>query len=171
MDTHIRELAASGRLDRAFEAVLERYEDRVFRLAFAILEDRAAAEDAAQEAFVRIWKALPRFRWDAALSTWIYAIARNTALTRLARERRGRAVALDEARARVGPAAQSPELEVFIARLDEKYRRVLYLFYLEEKSYEQVAAALELPIGTVKTHLHRAKKELARIMKEAGYGR
>ncbi len=86
----IRELVASGQRDEAFTALLDAYEERVLRLAYSVLENRAAAEDAAQEAFVRIWKALPRFRGDSALSTWVYSIARNAALTRLERERKHR---------------------------------------------------------------------------------
>jgi RNA polymerase sigma-70 factor (ECF subfamily) len=154
---------SEGDRERAFEALLEMYEDRVLRLAYAILEDRAAAEDAAQEAFVRIWKALPRFRGEAALSTWVYSIARNAALTRLARERRHPREPVREVAAPA--AAEPPDLEPLLARLPENYRRVLRLYYLEEKSYEQVAEALAIPMGTVKTHLHRAKKMLAEMMR------
>jgi RNA polymerase sigma-70 factor (ECF subfamily) len=160
-------LAVEGEADRdrVFESLLEMYEERVLRLCYAILEDRPAAEDAAQEAFVRIWKALPRFRGDAAVSTWIYSVARNTALTRLARERKHPREKVREVPAPA--AAETPDVEPLLARLPENYRRVLRLYYLEEKSYEQVAAALGIPLGTVKTHLHRAKKMLAEMM---GYG-
>jgi RNA polymerase sigma-70 factor (ECF subfamily) len=74
-----RELAA-GRHARAFDLIVPEFKDRVFRLAFSILRDATAAEDASQETFVRIWKALPGFDGRAALGTWIYAITRNTCL-------------------------------------------------------------------------------------------
>ena len=83
---------AAGRHARAFDLVVPAYRDRVFRLAYSILQDRAAAEDAAQETFVRVWKALPGFDGRAALGTWIYAITRNTCLMELRRRRPHRVV-------------------------------------------------------------------------------
>ena len=87
MDPEIEQRLAAGQHDRAFDLVVGAYKDRVFRLAFSILKERAAAEDAAQETFVRVWKALPRFDGRAALGTWIYAITRNTCLMELRRKR------------------------------------------------------------------------------------
>ncbi len=87
MDPEIEQHLAAGRHDRAFDLVVGAYKDRVFRLALSILKERAAAEDAAQETFVRVWKALPRFDGRAALGTWIYAITRNTCLMDLRRRR------------------------------------------------------------------------------------
>ena len=78
MDPQIEQHLAAGQHDRAFDLVVGAYKDRVFRLAVSILRERAAAEDAAQETFVRVWKALPRFDGRAALGTWIHAITRNT---------------------------------------------------------------------------------------------
>ncbi len=163
-DGTIRKLVASGLRDEAFAALLDAYEDRLLRLAYSILENRAAAEDAAQEALVRIWKALPRFRGDSALSTWVYSIARNAALTRLERERKHRAEPLSDVPAAAAPGV--PDVTALLNSVPEKYRRVLRLYYFEEKSYEQVAEALGMPIGTVKTHLHRAKRVLIGKMRE-----
>ena len=87
MDPGIDEHLAAGRHARAFDLVVPAYRDRVFRLAYSILRDRAAAEDAAQETFGRVWKALPGFDGRAALGTWIYAITRNTSLMELRRRR------------------------------------------------------------------------------------
>ena len=87
MDPEIEQHFSAGRFDRAFDQVVRLYKDRVFRLAFSILKERAAAEDAAQESFMRIWKALPGFDGRAALGTWIYAITRNTCLMELRRRR------------------------------------------------------------------------------------
>jgi RNA polymerase sigma-70 factor, ECF subfamily len=146
-----------------FERLLEQYRDKVFRLAWSILGNQASAEDAAQDVFLKIWTALPGFRGESSVSTWIYAIARNTCLTRRQRESAHPTVELDETIAGPEPASDA-DLRRLIARLPEKYRDVLVLFYLEDRSYEQVAEALDLPIGTVKTNLHRAKKEIAALL-------
>jgi RNA polymerase sigma-70 factor, ECF subfamily len=154
---------------QSFERLVDEYRDKVFRLACSLISDEAAAEDATQEIFLKIWKALPDFRGDSSLSTWIYAIARNTCLTRRRIAAEHRTVSLDEANAaeipsQDPPAAADSDLRAAIARLPEKYRRVLVLFYLEDRSYQQVALALGVPMGTVKTHLHRSKKELALLL-------
>jgi RNA polymerase sigma-70 factor (ECF subfamily) len=152
-----------------FERIVRDYQDKIFRLALAMLGDRAAAEEAAQDALVRVWKGLPRFRRESSLSTWIFAIARNACLS--ARGRRPpRAVSLEEPAARselerrAGAGwrgAQPPEAAALLGRLPAKYRQVAALFYMQEKSYDEVAAMLGLPVGTVKTYLFRARKSLA----------
>jgi RNA polymerase sigma-70 factor (ECF subfamily) len=155
--------------NQAFERLLDEYRDKVFRLACSLLGNEASAEDATQEVFLKIWKALPGFRGQAAVSTWIYAIARNTCLTRRRMESARRTFSLDEARAaempaRGHPAGSGADVRALMALLPSRYRDVLVLFYLEDRSYQQVALALDLPMGTVKTFLHRAKKELALLL-------
>jgi len=155
--------------NQAFERLLDEYRDKVFRLACSLLGDEDAAEDAAQEIFLKVWKALPSFRGESSVSTWIYAIARNTCLTRRRVAADRRTFSLDEANAAEIPshdptAASDTDLRAAIGRLPAKYARVLVLFYLEDRSYQQVALALDLPMGTVKTYLHRAKKELALLL-------
>ena len=155
----------------SFERLLDEYRDKVFRLACSLLADQAAAEDATQEVFLKIWRALPDFRGDSSISTWIYAIARNTCLTGRRAEAARRTCSLDEAGAAAIPASGPPpatdsDLHAAIGRLPEKYRRVLVLFYLEDRSYQQVALAMGLPMGTAKTYLHRAKKQLALVLAE-----
>src|ERR1035441_9980368 len=97
--------------NQAFERLLDEYRDKVFRLACSLLGDQAAAEDATQEIFLKIWKALAGFRGESSVSTWIYAIARNTCLTRRRIAGAQRTFSLDEGNAaeirseerRVGP--------------------------------------------------------------------
>jgi RNA polymerase sigma-70 factor, ECF subfamily len=132
--------------------------------------NRELAEDAAQEIFVRIWRALPGYRGLSSVSTWIYSIARNRCLTELKSGQR--TLSLDEPKVRDAVDARQasreefrgPDLPYLVAQLPEKYRQALTLFYMEERSYEEVARLLDLPLGTVKTYLHRAKKELAAAM-------
>jgi RNA polymerase sigma-70 factor, ECF subfamily len=153
----------------SFERIVEEYQGRVFRLACSILRNEAAAEDAAQEVFIKVWKALPKFQGQSSLSTWIYAISRNTCLSRLKRERIRETLPLEEAKSAAVPsrhsdAAEDREIRALVDHLPEKFRQVLVMFYFEERSYEQVAEALALPMGTVKTYLYRAKKELASLL-------
>lgn len=152
-----------------FERIVREYQDRIFRLACALLGDRAAAEEAAQDALVRIWKGLPRFRGDSSLSTWIYAVTRNTCLSALGRSG-PRAESLEDpasrrhaekhtaATWRVAPVA---DVMALVDKLPAKYRQVVMLFYMQEKSYDEVANMLGLPVGTVKTYLFRARKSMA----------
>jgi RNA polymerase sigma-70 factor (ECF subfamily) len=176
MDAEIQAHLGEKRYAEAFEQVLARYQNKVFRLAYSILGNRALAEDAAQEIFVRIWRALAGYRGQASVSTWIFAIARNTCLSALKRSSAQGALSLDEPAVLVAaetrhtppPAwADGPDLAHLVAQLPDKYRQVITLFYMEEKSYEEVARELGLPIGTVKTYLHRARKELAAALMQS----
>jgi len=159
----------------AFELLVARFKEKVFRLAFSILRNETHAEDATQDVFLRIWKGLPAYHGGASLSTWIYAITRNTCLTELKRRGRHPTTSLQapemEAASDCIPALQSADaqpgrrmdVEILLAQLPEKYRQVITLFYLEQKDYEEAARMLGLPLGTLKTFLFRAKKELLRI--------
>ena len=175
MDPGIDEHLAAGRHARAFDLLVPAYRDRVFRLAYSILRDRAAAEDAAQETFVRVWKALPGFDGRAALGTWIYAITRNTSLMELRRRRP--TVSLDDpdsteaqhaaASIATGPA-RDPErdnLLRLVETLPRNQQEAVRLFYLEDRSYDAVAEQLGMPLGTVKNLLHRARKRLMALVR------
>jgi RNA polymerase sigma-70 factor (ECF subfamily) len=174
-ESDIRQQLQARHYDEAFELLLQRCKDKVFRLSFSILRDETQAEDATQDTFVKIWKGLPAYNGAASLSTWIYAITRNTCLTELRRRDRHPTVSLQEpemeaAGGRV-PALQQEDaeagsemdVEFLLSNLPEKYRQVIILFYLEQKAYEEMADLLGKPLGTVKTLLFRAKKELVRI--------
>jgi RNA polymerase sigma-70 factor, ECF subfamily len=170
IDDEIRARLDAKRYAEAFELVLTQYQHKVFRLAYSMLGSRTLAEEVAQDIFLRVWRALPGFRGMSSVSTWIFSVARNACLTALKSSAKRRALSLDEpgvrmaAEARHVPpreAAGAPDLAHLVAQLPEKYRQVITLFYMEEKSYEQVARQLDLPMGTVKTYLHRARGELA----------
>jgi RNA polymerase sigma-70 factor (ECF subfamily) len=173
IDDEIRAHLDRKRYDEAFELVIAHFGTKVLRLTNSMLSNHLLAEETAQDVFVRIWRALPSFRGQSAISTWIYAITRNTCLTVLKR-RNVHAEATNDttqeipAHTQIGNSDRLPDLPRFIAQLPEKYRQVLELFYMEEKSYEEVARLLEMPIGTVKTYLHRAKKALALALRNSG---
>jgi RNA polymerase sigma-70 factor (ECF subfamily) len=167
-DEAIIECVQAGRGQEAFERLVPAYRRRVFGLAYSILRDRAAAEDLAQEVFVKLWQVLPRYDGRAQLSTWIYAITRNAAVSALRARRRSvslsDAAVMSEVEALASePAAEpgDPELRRRIEALPEKQRQAVTLYYLDERTVEEVAEMMGLPPNTVKTHLHRGRARLA----------
>ena len=159
-DQEIRALLDRRRWDQAFEMLVGEYQNRVFRLAYSIPGNRAWAEDAAQESFLRVWRAIETYNGRAAVSTWLYAIARNTSLSLREYHARREMTALDaiagpSAKAESGEPEGEQELWNLVAELPEPYRQAIPLCHMEEKSYDEVAAMLAIPVGTVKTHLHR----------------
>lgn len=170
------ELVRQRRYAEAFEELLGRYQDKVYRLAFSFTRDRGRAEELTQDAFLKVWRALPRFDdRRASLSTWLYSVARNTCLSALRHDARRRTQPLDGA---PEPAARAPESGAappgvqgvwgFVDHLPEAQRRVITLFYAEERSVSEVGRLLDMPEGTVKSHLHRARRALADAMKAKG---
>jgi RNA polymerase sigma-70 factor (ECF subfamily) len=165
-------LEAHRRRDYAavLDGLMQRYRQKVVNLAFSIVREPSLAQDLAQVSFLKLWQALPRFDGRAGLSTWLYVITRNTCLSAL-RSRRTtvsvEAVAEDQAcdDSAGHDTMEAAEAEYDVARLleelPEPYRRVVTLFYLEERSCENVAQLLGMPEGTVKSLLFRARARLA----------
>ena len=162
----IEQLLRERRYDRALEQVLDRYQDKVFRMALAMLRDRARAEDVTQDIFIKLWRALPLYDGRAALGTWLYTIARNTCLSALRFDSYRKTSALDET---TEPSADSTtpltlSVDQCVARLPDLQRQVITLFYMQDRSVAEVAAMLDLPEGTIKSHLHRARRALGVMM-------
>jgi RNA polymerase sigma-70 factor, ECF subfamily len=156
----------------------------VYHLSYRILQDAEEADDAAQEAFVRIWQALHTFRGDAKFTTWAYRIVRNGCLNRIRSNKSGpRTVSVENSFEEgdsegydlianlPGEQTDEPDFQFdtverrrviweHVDTLPLKYREIIALYYDQELSYEEIAAALEIPVGTVKTHLFRAKAQL-----------
>ena len=169
------EAALLGRLKagdaKAFETLVVIYQHRVFGVALRMLGSRAEAEDIAQETFLRAHRAVGEFRGDARLGTWLYAIASRLCLNRLAsaprRLERGDDAALLRLPAATADAASALErselqaaLQQAIAELPEERRIVVVLRDLEGLAYEEIAEALGLELGTVRSRLHRARNDL-----------
>ena len=179
-DRDIVTLLQSGALEAAFRLTLARYQDKVYRLCCTLLRDPTAAEDAAQESLVRIWKAMGSYDGRASLSTWIYTITRNRCLTAIARRRElaslSNAAVEAEAEAQgqqLGAGVSEPQdmsatLRALVDGLPERYRRTLLLFYYEDRSVSEVASMLGMPEGTVKTSLFRARAALAEQLRRRG---
>jgi RNA polymerase sigma-70 factor (ECF subfamily) len=156
----------------AFQELVEEHRSLVFALIARVIPDRSRAEDAAQDVFLRMYRGLPYFRGESRLSTWIYRIVANVCAQEAAR--RPAPASLDDDRARpVLPAAADRQfsdlelrerLEKAIARLPPNQRLLVAAHYLEGIQYEDLAEALDIPMGTVKTHLYRAKQQLRRLL-------
>jgi len=155
----------------AFEEFVRTYQHRVFGVAFRMLGNAAEAEEIAQEVFLRAHRGLAEFRGDAKLSTWLYAIASRLCLNRLASGERGMIRAGDAGLMQLTHEAGGPdtvleqtELEAAlhraIAELPDERRIVIVLRDLEGLAYEEIAEALNLPTGTVRSRLHRARLDL-----------
>ncbi|HEY0394830.1 MAG TPA: sigma-70 family RNA polymerase sigma factor [Candidatus Elarobacter sp.] len=162
--------ALAGRSE-AFGELVTRYERAVYHLAVRTLHDRTEAEDATQEAFFKAYRALGSFRPGAKFSTWIFTICYRACCDRLAKRKR---ISGDELPDRADPSA-GPEalaersddavrLRAAVDALPEKYRAVITLYHLQGKQYEEIATVLNLPLGTVKTHLFRAKEQLRKVL-------
>ncbi len=166
--------------DEAFRRLVESYQERVLRLAASILgpRHRSAAEDVAQEVFLRVFRGLPQFRGDASIGTWIYRIAWTVAVT--AREQLGRTerqTALDEAMHvhsgddPMATAIDSARRRAILEAMEELphlYRSVLHLHYWLGEDVAGIAALLGAPAGTVKSYLHRGRERLKTLLKEKG---
>jgi RNA polymerase sigma-70 factor, ECF subfamily len=171
---HERELVERCRSGEvgAFDELVDRYKNLVFAMIHRTIPDPSSADDLAQDVFLRIHRGLPYFRGEARLSTWIYRIVVNVCT-----QDRGRGappVSLDDADARVAtPVAADrhandlelrDRLEKAIAQLPPQQRVLIAAHYLRGVQYEELAEAMNLPLGTVKTQLHRAKRQLRMLL-------
>lgn len=165
----------------AFEPLVEKYRDRVWRLAFNVLRDREDAWDAAQEAFIRAWQALPSFRGQSAFYTWLFRIVMNVAADKgRQRAARGRAfgtervpeedwdrVMADQGERPDDTARRAEErgrITTALAALSEPHRNIIMLSDLEGLSYREIAEVLDIPMGTVMSRLHNARKRLRDVL-------
>ncbi len=161
----------------AFRQIVERYQGAVYNLAYRMLGTPEEAEDAAQEIFVRIYRQLGRYDMERKFSTWTLAVATNYCIDQL-RRRRLQLVPLENiipwAKARdSGPEGEAlsresrDEMQKVLIRLPEKYRAPLVLRYWEDLSCAEIADVLGIPEGTVKTQIHRARKQLGKMLEGA----
>jgi RNA polymerase sigma-70 factor (ECF subfamily) len=162
----IRRLLERRKFREAFELLLDGYEKKVFRMAVTMLRDTGRAEEITQDIFLKLWQALPSYDGRAAVSTWLYTIARNTCFSAIRAESYRRTEELVEANAPRSEAGAADHLDLGrqVAALPDIQRQAITLFYFEERSIAEVAEMLDLPEGTVKSHLHRARRTLGEMM-------
>jgi len=161
----------------SFEEVVREHQEMVFRTLLRLTGSREHLEDLAQDVFLRLYRALPSFRGEALVTTYLYRIAVNVAQDEWKRRRREAQSLVSISDETSGwedrlqhPGRNAEELmeegefqelvEGQLQRLSHVERAVLVLYHQEERTYEQIALALGLPIGTVRTHLHRGRKKL-----------
>jgi len=164
---------------RAFDALVERYKDSVYRFILHNVWKEDVAEDLAQETFVRAFQGLQRFRGSASFRTWLYRIALNLCIDhrRKLRASRGTHSSLQEAEAQLGPLLAPPDpdralsqeeladqVQRAIRSLPERLRNVTVLYDLEGMSYQEIARLEGCPLGTVKSRLFAARQELRRLL-------
>ena len=180
-DQEVVARAREGR-EAAYRELIGRYERPVFSLIYRLVRDREQAEDLAQETFIKVLNALDRYDPSYKFSSWIFKIAHNTALDRL-RKKEPETLSLDGSpHARDASEAQASsltavaadedpesyaasrelgrEIEAAIGALRPEYRTAIVLWHVEGHAYEEIAKIMGIPLGTVKTYIHRARNEL-----------
>jgi len=180
-DVQVVALAQQGK-EAAYRELLARYERPVFSLIFRMVRDRETAEDLSQETFIKVLNNIDRYSPDFKFSSWLFKIANNLTIDHLRRRRLNTisiegapdAVTAESARATsivVASGDESPlaeleskelgvSIERAIAQLRHEYRACIMLRHVEDRSYEEIAEIVKLPLGTVKTYIHRARHEL-----------
>jgi RNA polymerase sigma-70 factor (ECF subfamily) len=159
--------AASGETP-AFAELVRRHQGKVRGLLLRLCGDRTLADDLAQEVFLRAYRGLWGFEGRSSFGTWLYRISYNAYLNHSTRVRKWSSLptAYDAETAAPDDALSPPradlrrDLEAAVATLPQRYRGVVVLYYLQDLSYPEIAEILDVPLGTVKTHLHRAKRLL-----------
>jgi len=180
-DADVVALAQKGR-ETAFRELIRRYERPVFSLIYRMVRDSTVSEDLAQDAFIKVLNHLDKYRPEFKFSSWLFKIANNVAIDHL-RKRSLPTISIDgspHARTAAEVEATSFDIadpsenaldelaskelgsaiEVAIGKLRPEYRNCIMLRHVEGRSYEEIAATLDLPLGTVKTYIHRARHEL-----------
>lgn len=166
----------------AFEELVRLHEKKVYALALRMCGNSEDAADVAQEAFLSAWRGLPSFRGEAGFSTWLYRLTSNAAIDQLRKGKRQREEAslddgdlpLDVPDRQPGPqeAVESAELQRAVAdglrELSEDHRQILLLREYQGLSYDEIAQALEVDLGTVKSRISRARRALRKILLERG---
>jgi RNA polymerase sigma-70 factor (ECF subfamily) len=180
-DQQVVVFAQEGRED-AYRELIKRYERPVFSLIYRMVRDNETAEDLAQETFIKVLNNIDRYRPEFKFSSWLFKIANNITIDHLRRrqvdtisiEGSPDAVTAERARATavtITSGGESPleelesrelgaQIEAAIAKLRPEYRACIILRHVEDYSYDEIAEIVKLPLGTVKTYIHRARQEL-----------
>ncbi len=171
---------------RAFNAMAARFTAPVFNLIVRLVRDEGVAQELTQDAFLKTFRALRSFDPALKLTPWVLRIAHNTAIDYLRRQRptfvsiaedpeSGPAPVLIDERERspfehAEHADLKRALDWALGQLRPEYRRLVVLRYQEDQSYDDIAALVGLPLGTVKSHLHRARQAMAALLADSGWG-
>lgn len=179
-----RELIArlQKRDEAAFEELIRQYEKKVYTLCFRMCGNSEDAEEAAQDAFLALWRGIDRFRQESSLSTWIYRLATNACIDTLRRRKKqSGSVSLDDEELFVDAVDTSPQpqetvehreaqklLQEGLSALTEEYRKVLILREIEGLSYTEIAESASIELGTVKSRISRGRSLLRNFLSGNG---
>jgi RNA polymerase sigma factor (sigma-70 family) len=162
--------------DEAFKFIVKEYKERLYYLIRKIVIDHDDTDDVLQEAFIKIWKNLDKFRGDANLYTWLYRIATNESLTFLRRRKDAKNISMDEnpelmnmldsgsSTSHISGDEMQMALQKAVLQLPEKQRIVFNLKYFEFLSYEEISEITETSVGGLKANYHAAKKKIEDIL-------
>jgi RNA polymerase sigma-70 factor (ECF subfamily) len=154
--------------DSAFAELVDRYKNLVYAMIYRMMTERTQVEDLAQDVFLKVHRGLPYFRGEARLSTWIYRIVANVCVqARNTRRQMTSSTDVAEPASADGAFAElelRDRIEKAMAKLPDNYRFLIAAHYLRGVQYEALAESLNIPLGTVKTHLFRAKRQLRELM-------
>lgn len=157
-------IAAARRGDlHAFETIVRRFQSAVFRICYQLVQDETLAEDVVQDSFVRIYRFLPNYRGDSRFSTWLFSIARNCAMDEMRRASRRSRVAQkirNQPSRTAAEASTRAEVHDALARLPIELREPVVWIDMVGLPYAEVAAMLKVPVGTLKSRVHRARQVL-----------
>jgi RNA polymerase sigma-70 factor, ECF subfamily len=151
----------------AFEILVKRYQKRLHAFVLHVVHDTQAAQDVVQDSFINLYKTIDRVDTHKKFSIYVFSIARNTAISYLRTLKKQVSlediVLMDEDEhlyTDIIAAEKRHVVKNALAKLEEKYRRVIRLYYFDDLSYEEIGRAMRLPVNTVRTHLFRAKEAL-----------
>lgn len=164
---------AQGGDTEAFSALVRRTQRSVYQLALRFMRDANLAEDMAQDAYLKAFRLIRGFRGDCSFSTWMYRVTCSVCLNELNRRKRRSEVPLgphEPSPLQPGAPVEEEEVKELVRRsvvkLPEHYATALTLYYLDDVAYDEIARVMEIPLGTLKTWMHRGRKQLRRIVEE-----
>jgi RNA polymerase sigma-70 factor, ECF subfamily len=159
----------------AFSELVRRHQQVTYNLAYRYMRDATQAEDMAQEAFLKAYRLLDGFRGDSSFSTWLYRVTSSVCLTELSRRKRRSEVELQPTHYKNAAIQPNYTLDVpeqirrCVTKLSDRYAEIVTLYYLKGVSYDEIAEAMDIPMGTLKTWMFRARKQLRTIVETEIY--
>lgn len=156
----------------AFSELVRRHQHIIYNVAYRFMRDVALAEDMAQEAFLKAFRLIHGFRGDCSFSTWMYRVTCSVCLTELNRRKRRGEVELTPAHAAAVAVQPEGDFDIpehvrrSVAKLSDRYATIITLYYLKGVSYDEIAETMSIPMGTLKTWMFRARKQLRKIVEK-----
>jgi len=171
----------------AFEILIDKYNERAYAVAFGVMGNHHDASDMTQESFIKVYKNIGKFNFRSSFNTWLYRIVKNTCIDELRKKKRKKVVSLDagiegddgdyfmqvvDEKADIQAKLESEETTELVwsalEKLNEKHRSVLVLADIKGYDYLEISRMLDLPLGTVKSRISRARENMAEILKRIG---